>query len=412
MQNYNIITNISASENSKVALVCKDEDETLYILKERRKADIDVLKHIIDLNADFIPHIYEYEQTDDIIVILEEYLAGKTLRELIEEGNIEEKKYLGILTDIINALGVLHKESPQIIYRDLKPENILITEEERIVLLDFDASREHKPEATTDTVPIGTREYAAPEQYGFSQTDVRSDIYSLGIVMQELASASRLTPRVARLTQKIIRKATMFDPNDRYTNIEMVRLDFNTMFLSKKNIIIPIITFIIAFFIGAAAMYLWQGKHTVSVDSTPQYATYESILALEPDSEDVKNTQMIEDIGNNHCGIYGYPDNVIAKVVYIPVSYNGQELTQIMDWAFAYRPDLKAVIVPESVAYINENVFLACTNLEAVIIPRSVKFITDSAFAQCPNVVIYGYQGTYAEEYASLQRIPFVAIDK
>ena len=84
---------------------------------------------------------------------------------------------------ICKALGILHNSG--IVHRDIKPENILVRGTEA-VLIDFDAARLVKPEHRTDTQIMGTTGYAAPEQFGFSQTDARADIYSLGIVFNEM----------------------------------------------------------------------------------------------------------------------------------------------------------------------------------------------------------------------------------
>ena len=80
----------------------------------------------------------------------------------------------------------LHSRTPPVIHRDIKPENVIITEEKEPVLIDFDIARTFKTAEETDTVFFGTKGYAPPEQYGFAQTDCRSDIYAFGVLLRFL----------------------------------------------------------------------------------------------------------------------------------------------------------------------------------------------------------------------------------
>ena len=100
----------------------------------------------------------------------------------------------------------------------IKPSNIILSDSGRYVLIDFDASRRFAEEAAEDTVLLGTFGYAAPEQYGFSQTDARSDIFSLGATMYEYRTGLpyRKNADVPGRLGDIIAKCTRFDPKDRY----------------------------------------------------------------------------------------------------------------------------------------------------------------------------------------------------
>lgn len=75
------------------------------------------------------------------------------------------------------------------VHRDIKPENIILRGSQA-VLIDFDAARLHKPEHEADTQILGTTGFAAPEQYGLSQSDIRTDIYSLGVLINVMLTGN------------------------------------------------------------------------------------------------------------------------------------------------------------------------------------------------------------------------------
>lgn len=87
---------------------------------------------------------------------------------------------------ICEVLDYLHNRPTPIIFRDLKPANVMLTPEGRVKLVDFGIARVFKPGKERDTQAFGTLGYSAPEQYGQSQTDPRSDIYSLGVLLHQL----------------------------------------------------------------------------------------------------------------------------------------------------------------------------------------------------------------------------------
>ena len=107
----------------------------------------------------------------------------------------------------------LHSVRPPIIHRDIKPSNIIITQEHAVKLLDLNAAHQIHFQKAEDTVLMGTKGYAAPEQYGFGQSDVRTDVYAMGKLMEQMgANQSRYA--------HIVKKATQMEPKKRYRDIE------------------------------------------------------------------------------------------------------------------------------------------------------------------------------------------------
>ena len=149
--------------------------------------------------------------------MLEEYIQGDPVSDMLEDTRFTEKETRKIAMDVCRALYILH--SLNIIHRDVKPDNIILRED-HAVLLDFDASRETKDEAGRDTVVLGTVGYAAPEQYGISQTDARADIYALGVTMNVMLTGEHPSVRLASGRLKhIISRCIQVQPNKRYSDV-------------------------------------------------------------------------------------------------------------------------------------------------------------------------------------------------
>lgn len=161
-----------------------------------------------------LPEIYDVLEMDDGQIVLEEYIDGITVAQVME---IEKFRYLGarkVLFGVCDALTVLHDRG--IIHRDVKPENVMIDNSGRVVLIDFNASRVES-DASKDTIIMGTVGYASPEQLGLSQTDARTDIYAAGVLYNVMLTGQH--PSVTIATGKagrIVRKCTAVNPDERY----------------------------------------------------------------------------------------------------------------------------------------------------------------------------------------------------
>ena len=170
------------------------DNEKVHIVRNQVNGVIGVRKYVaLDLeeiylflkenpNA-YIPKIYECIQTDTNLIVIEEYLSGKNLEEMLKEKNFSEKDAADIIICLCDALYPLHHAKMPVICRDLKAENVILTNEGEVKLVDFDIARIYQPGKSKDTVMMGTQGYAAPEQFGFGQTDARTDIYAMGVLL-------------------------------------------------------------------------------------------------------------------------------------------------------------------------------------------------------------------------------------
>ena len=122
-----------------------------------------------------------------------------------------------IVKQLCQGLWVLH--SMAAVHRDIKPENVILRENDA-VLIDFDAARLHKPQAEADTQILGTTGFAAPEQYGLSQSDTRTDIYSLGVLMNVMLTGQHPSQTLAEgRLGRVIGRCTQVNPEKRYRDV-------------------------------------------------------------------------------------------------------------------------------------------------------------------------------------------------
>ena len=230
---YQVITTIKKTEKSIVMLAAMEGMEIPVIIKRLKNANLEVYSVLSKINNVHIPRIYAMECQGEELIIAEEYVDGETLEYSLRQGIFSKEKKLELALQICEAVEVLHNCSPQIIHRDIKPSNIIITEDGILKLIDFDASRQHKEKSEcSDTRILGTADYAAPEQFGYKQTDVRSDIYSMGIVFEMLdISAKGLA---AFLWKRVLNICTSFDPNRRYKNVDTLAKSIRSIALLQK----------------------------------------------------------------------------------------------------------------------------------------------------------------------------------
>lgn len=240
MVSYEKISLISEKTYNKVWLANLKDSDTIVVVKEISNANIDVLNSVASIKNIHIPNILSYETDDDITTIVEEYISGMPLDSYIKDKQLSEPEIINLISQICDGIKTLHMQNPPIIHKDLKPSNILVSTDGIVKIIDFDAARKYSNGADTDTCHLGTSGFASPEHYGYSQTDARSDIYSIGAVMYELFSGRQFPKNSSELTLNadelcnsahksskklihIIEKCTMFNPSARYQNIDELK---------------------------------------------------------------------------------------------------------------------------------------------------------------------------------------------
>lgn len=217
---YSVITPIKESNKGKVYLAKLEGYDFPVIVKELKHGNQAVFQALSELDNEYVPKIYKIEASADGLVVAEEYIEGETLAEHLAAGKLTAVEWIGIAKQLCEALSTLHAHVPPLIHRDIKPSNIIINSKGRVKLIDFDSSRLYKVEAEEDTRLLGTERYAPPEQYGFSQTDCRSDIYSMGVVFDRFSEF--IGKNGQRSWRQLVEKCTSFSPDSRYQSVEEI----------------------------------------------------------------------------------------------------------------------------------------------------------------------------------------------
>ena len=177
----------------------------------------EVYRKLLHYSCRNLPEILEAAEQEGKVLVLEEFIQGDTLDFLLKAAPLSPKATREIVIQLCQALRVLHAFGA--VHRDIKPENVILRQREA-VLIDFDAARLHKPACENDTVVLGTTGFAAPEQYGLSQSDARADIYSLGVLMNVMLTGEHPSRRLAsgRLG-RVVQRCTQVNPEKRYRSV-------------------------------------------------------------------------------------------------------------------------------------------------------------------------------------------------
>ncbi len=215
-ENYKVVSIIKSNDNVKITRL-RNEVFSKDIVMREFKGSGDTYRKLLSTKHINLPEIYEVCTDGDNCTVLEEFIDGVTVADVLSCGLYTENGAATVATEICNALCELHKKD--IIHRDVKPENVMITSNGRVVLIDFGAAREFKHFRTSDTFIMGTTGYAAPEQFGFSQTDKRADIFSLGVMLNVMLTGYHPSKLLYEgKIGKIIRRCIQIEPGRRFNS--------------------------------------------------------------------------------------------------------------------------------------------------------------------------------------------------
>lgn len=241
MSTVYLARNERANKNWAVKEVRKSGVNQYDIVNQSLLAEVEILKR---LDNPHLPSIVDVIDMDDTFAIVMDFVEGNSLDKMLKNGPLPEKSVIEWGRQICDVLRYLHSRRPPIIYRDMKPGNVILRPDGVIMLLDFGTAREYKSrKAGDDTTCLGTRGYAAPEQYGgMGESDARTDIYCLGATLYHLVTGMnpglppyeikpirRINPKLSDGLEKIIVRCTRPNPNERYQTCEELKFDLENV---------------------------------------------------------------------------------------------------------------------------------------------------------------------------------------
>ena len=237
MSNVYLAMNERANKQWAIKEVRKEGESSFQIVKQSLIAETEMLKN---LQHPSLPSIVDVIDENDRFLIVMDYIEGNSLQKALDEyGTLPQDKVIVWAEQLCDVLHYLHTRKPSIIYRDLKPSNIILKPDGRISLIDFGTAREYKESVSEDTTCLGTRGYAAPEQFGGQgQTNERTDIYCLGTTLYHLLTGHNPSkppyemypirhwnPQLSAGLEEIVQKCTRMNPDERYASAMEVKYD-------------------------------------------------------------------------------------------------------------------------------------------------------------------------------------------
>ncbi len=246
-EKYKILSVVGHGGMSVVYLAINERANKTWAVKEIRKdgvSDFEVVKQGLIVETEMLksfehphlPSIIDVIDSEDSFIIVMDYIQGKSLEQVLKNSNDAPQNRENVLEwakQLCDVLGYLHTRDNPIIYRDMKPANVMLRPDGNVMLIDFGTAREFKSRSVADTTCLGTRGYAAPEQYGgMGQTDARTDIYCLGATLYHLLTGHSpanppyeirpigdwIPEYAGSGLEEIIIKCTQPNPDERYQN--------------------------------------------------------------------------------------------------------------------------------------------------------------------------------------------------
>lgn len=242
---FYLLSVMKETEQECTCFLSSRENGRFYILKrcipvshDSAMQEYEILKKLNGKNTPksiYLPSYMDFFQENGASYLLREYLYGYSFREYVSNSatdSLPDHLLIQCALALCDALEYLHSQQPPIIHRDIKPDNVILDQYGQFRLIDFGIARYYKKNQQGDTENMGSEQSAAPEQFGYTQTDARTDIYSLGALLlygatcefelEKLKYAS-----ISKELKRIIQKCMQFAPKDRYQNVQELKRDLN-----------------------------------------------------------------------------------------------------------------------------------------------------------------------------------------
>lgn len=218
---YTIIAKLNQSQELCTYLAKSTQNGEFVVLKDCDSTMLPIYRKRLTLRHKNICNILGILQSNDSYMIVQEFINGESLEaKLSREHLLSEDVAKNYIIQLCNGLNVLHKAG--IIHLDINPNNIMISTDNTLKIIDLGIAREYKKNQSTDTQIFGTVGYAAPEQFGFKQSNNSTDIYAVSVLLNVMLTGHfsnvMLFPK-HNICRTVIKTCTNIDPMSRYKRI-------------------------------------------------------------------------------------------------------------------------------------------------------------------------------------------------
>ena len=312
-EHWTVYECLKENEDSATFLVKETVAGILCVLKwgrnmqaELLRNEMEILEKLADRKLSGIPKAYRIFEENREVYLVREYIEGTPLAQMVlQKGEIPETEICRISRKICRTAEQFQNPDNLMIHRDIKPENIVITPGGEAVFIDFGTMRSYKKDGSRDTFVVGTRGTAAPEQYGYTQTDQRTDVYAIGQTMLYMVSESYEMDQlsecnISRKMKKVIEKACSFEPDKRYTDaselsraIEKCQKNSRKILWKKTGVAVGLIA------VGYILAFLFPGMTATKnerIAATDQNAA--EVLQTTAETQDEETEQTAEKTQN------------------------------------------------------------------------------------------------------------------
>ena len=208
-----------------VQIVSDPDTGKLFIRKYLKVYHKSIYEYLIEHPVANMPRVYYLAEGSNCLIVIEEYIEGRTVGELIASGELTDSWSLDIVRKTCEILKELHGLPNPIIHRDIKPSNVIVNSDGEVFLLDMNAAKWDKPDKSGDTGFYGTWNYAAPEQlwYGLTASSAKSDIYALGVLLNVMLTGA--IPKVKHAPEpfwSVIERCINLEADSRYNAEELL----------------------------------------------------------------------------------------------------------------------------------------------------------------------------------------------
>ncbi len=375
---YEVLSLVGQGGMSRVWLARDRRLNKLWAVKEIGRTARDVNNEVVvqsliaeanlmkRLDHPMLPRVVDIIEDGRTIFVVMDYIEGTSLKQaMVESGRpVDEEDAISWGIQLCDVLGYLHSRNPPVIYRDMKPDNIMLREDGTVRLIDFGIAREYKEGKSSDTKVLGTKGYAAPEQFSHdAQTDARTDVYALGVTLYVLVTgraASRETywapirqidPTLSEGLEHIIAKATQANPDDRYQTASDMQYDlqnyekltegyrsvlkkklnrFNALWVSAAGLALA----------GAACLGTGLYLKNTTYDAYLSSARAASVEAAEADGASPAEGYYVSAVGVNPSRTETYSE-LVSKVYKADQDFTIAESSRLQDLMDAHRADIE-----------------------------------------------------------------------